>query len=406
MSQDIQNAANDVADFLYGTEGNRTWLGNLLEGASTWVNDPLGTTAATTKANDEAAQNTYTLQAGLNNTAKIDSLKLQQEKDSIATLQTQQADALSQYKAKQDTAETAQTEGEQANYTSAFGSIASAEERIGSEKATYASGASQLVSNAALRGIKVSKGEVQNAGKTGQGSELTATQGTNGTGAGAGTAAVTAVGGADATPGAAAVTGVDGASDLAAVAADPAIAAIAGSAGTAVTAATAATPMNLSVTNYSRNTSPLAQLAAYELNADQAIRNEETQVAVSGNAELKGIADQAANYETNAAQNLLGFETTQNNNLAAAQTQLVNDQNLSALGQNISANNAAAQESFTSSNLATYDSSLWVSAWSQIVSYETEAMSGMKVQTYQAPADPDVAASSSSSYYNWGSYYG
>jgi hypothetical protein len=343
-------------------------------------------------ADAAAAQNTYELGKQVSDTATIDNAKIAQEKAGLQTLQTQQADALAQFVAKQATAETAQTESEQANYTGAFQSIGSAEERIGGEQAQAVSNAQALVAQYAARGIKVAAGTVGIAGQAGQGSALEATAGTNGTGAGAGTAAVTAVAGAAATPGAPAVAATGGAPAIAAVSGSPAIAAIAGQAGTPVTAAQAATPMQLGVKVYDPATSPLTQLAAYEKNVNLAIQNEQVNVAAAGNAELTGIAQQAANYETNAAENLLGFQTNQNNNLAAEQTRLSNNQTLAGLGENIAESSAAMQESFTAVNLAAYDSSLWLSAFTNIASDAISLLSGIKVPTYQAPAAPSVSA--------------
>ena len=358
----------------------------------TYLDDPTGAKAAAAAAANQAAQNTYELQKQVSDTAKIDNLKIQQEKDALATLQTQQADALSQFVAHQATMEQAETNSEQANYTGAFQSIGSAEERIGGEQAQAVSNAQALVAQYSARGIKVAAGTVGIASQTGQGSALEATAGTNGTGAGAGTAAVTAVAGADATPGAAAVAAIDGAPAIDAVAGSPAIAAIAGQAGTAVGAAKAATPMQLGVKVYDPATSPLTQLAAYQQKINLAIRNEQVNVATAGNAELRGIANQAADFETNQAENLLGFQTMQNNNLAAEQTRLSNNQSLAALGENIGASTAAMQESFTAVNLANYDSSLWLSAFNQIASDAISLLAGIKIPTYAGAAAPSVAA--------------
>ena len=279
-----------------------------------------------------------------------------------------------------------------------------------------------MVAQYAARGIKINSGTVNIAGKAGQGSQIVATEGTNGTGAGAGTAAVTAVAGSDATPGAAAVQGIgtwletwagagtaaahvpkNSTPDIAAVAGTPAIAEIEGKAGTSVTAAQAATPMQLGVKVYDPETSPLTQLAAYTHNVNMAIQNEQTNVVTAGNAELKGIADQAANFETNAAQNLLGFQTVQNENLAAEQTRLSNNQSLAGLGEDISSSNALMEEGFTASNLATYDASLWLNAFSSIASTATSVFGEVaKIPSYARPADPSVAAYDSSPYRGFG----
>ena len=159
--------------------------------------------------------------------------------------------------------------------------------------------------------------------------------------------------------------------------------------------------MRLGVKVYDPATSPLTQLAAYEQNVNLAIQNEQTNVAAAGNAELTGIAQQAADFETNQAENLLGFQTNQNNNLAAAEERLSNDQSLAGLGENIGASTAAMQESFTSSNLASYDSSLWLSAFSQISSDAVSLLGKITPKTYAAPAAPSVLAAPA-----WGSPFG
>jgi hypothetical protein len=378
--------------------------GNILSGVASFITDPTGANTAAAAAQASADQNAYELGKQASDTATIDNAKIAQEKAGLVTLQTQQADALAQFTAHQATMEQAETNSEQANYTGAFQSIGSAEQRIGGEQAQAVSNAQSLVAQYAARGIKVNAGTVNIAGQTGQGSSLEATAGVNGTGAGAGTAAVTAVAGADATPGSAAVAATNGAPAIAAVAGSPAIAAIAGSAGTAVTAATAATPMQLGVKVYDPATSPLTQLAAYQQKVNLAIRNEQVNVATAGNAELKGIANQVADFETNQAQNLLGFQTTQNNNLAAAQTRLSNDQSLAGLGEDIGASTAAMQEAFTATNLAAYDSSLWLSAFSQIASDAFSLLAGIKIPTYTAPAAPSVPQYYSSPYGDFGAF--
>jgi len=350
----------------------------------------------------QSAQNSYTISAAQSSTASVNNLRLQQDAAAIRTLQANQQDKLNQYKAMAATAEGAQTQKEQNDYAQAFGAIGSAEQRIGAEQGSMASGASTLVSNYAARGIRIAPGDLESAMKAGQASSLTAEQGINGTGAGEGTAAVTAVAGANATPGAAAVEGVQGAPAIAAVPGTAAVAAIDGTSGTPVTAAQAANPMRLSVTNSNPNISPLAQLASYEKNANLAIQNEMTNVALVGNASLRGIADQAANFETNAAQNLLGFQTMQAQNLGAAQTNLVNNQNLAALGEDISARQGAAEISFTATNLANYDASLWLSAFQNIASDAFSVMGMMfgKTKNYYEQ-QPSLKFSSFNGQY-WG----
>ena len=151
----------NLGDFFSGIASSLSPQNNPL---TAFVEDPLGIKAATAAAATQAAQNTYELDKQVSDTAKTDNLKIQQEKDALATLQTQQADALSQFVADQASKEQVETESEQANYTGAFQSIAGAEESIGGEQAQAVSNAQSLVAAYAARGIKVDAGTVGIAG--------------------------------------------------------------------------------------------------------------------------------------------------------------------------------------------------------------------------------------------------
>ena len=375
----------------------------------------IGVGAAEQSAADQAAQQQYNQEAAIQQTAQIDNYNLQQEQIAISNLQTNQANQLAQFQANQATAETAETEQEQSAYTGAFSAIDTAEQQVGSQQAQAASGASNIIASAAARGIRVGAGAVNSGAAAGQGSKLVATQGQNGQAAVAGVAATGAVTGAAATPGSPAVAGVDGAPSLSAVAGTPALAAVAGTSQVPVTSAQAATPMQLSVAQgtvdiYDSQASPLIQLAAYERNANAQIGFEEGQVATAGNANLQGIAQQSANFETNAAQNLLGEETAQNQNMQAAEQQLASNQGLSALGEAFSFQGLQANEAFTQTNLAAYDSSLWLNAFSDILGEGATAFGKMyDPPTYQAPQptleEEGAADWSGISNLNFGNYY-
>jgi hypothetical protein len=370
-----------------------------------------GVAQASASAADQAAQQAYEQNAAINQTAQTDAYKLAQETADINALQTNQANQLAQFTANQQTAETAESEQENAAYTSAYTSIGTAEQQVGSEQAQAAAGASNIISSAAARGIRVGAGAVQGASQAGQGSQITATQGTAGQAATAGVAATGAVTGAAATPGAAAVAGVDGAPSLAAVPGVSALAPIAATSQKLVGPAQAATPMQLAVQQgdqniYDSSNSPLVQLAAYERNANLTIGNEQQNIVTAGNANLTGIADQAANFETNAAQNLLGEQTQQNQELQAAQQQLATNQGLSALGEGFQYQQAQASQAFTSTNLAAYDSTLWLSAFSNILSDATQAFSGLyKPPTYQEPEATMFEGVNGYADLNFGNYY-
>jgi hypothetical protein len=298
-----------------------------------------------------------------------DQLNQYQQIQNIDALQTQQSRTLADYQAQMQTQEQSETEGEQAAYTSAFSSIGSAEQQIGSEQAQAASGASSIVAGAAARNLKVGPGAVQSAGSAGQGQQLSMTPGVNGAAAGAGSVAKTAE---DALSG---TNPVSGATDSAA--------GITAATGSQVTPAVAATPAQLSVTPGQQNiydpaSSPLTQLAAYERNANLQIGQEQAQIATAGNAQLKGIANQTANFETGQQQGLLGFEQNQENQLESAY-----------LGESQSASAMTQQENFTQQNLSNYDSSLWLNAFSSILSESASAFGKM----YTPPTYSETEAS-------------
>jgi hypothetical protein len=273
-------------------------------------------------------------------------LKEAQQLQNINDLQTRQATDLANFQVDQATRETAQTEAEQSAYTSAAENISQGEEAIGSNVASAVQGGSNIIANAASRGIRVGAGAVQSVASEGQGTQLTMTPGENGTPAVAGQAEVDANTQTMTDP----TTG------------KPVTATTAGQTAKAVTPAVEATPASLDVTQgnvdiYDSAASPLTLLAAQERNANTLIENQRTQVASAANAELTGIADETATFETGQANALLGATTQQAEQLNTAY--LGYDESVSALGQ---------QEAFTAQNLETYDTSLWLNAFSSILS--------------------------------------
>ena len=277
---------------------------------------------------------------------EADQLKEAQQLQNINDLQTRQATDLANFQVDQATRETAQTDAEQSAYTSAAENISQGEEAIGSNVASAVQGGSNIIANAASRGIRVGAGAVQSVASEGQGTQLTMTPGENGTPAVAGQAEVDANTQTMTDP----TTG------------KPVTATTAGQTAKAVTPAVAATPASLDVTQgnvdiYDSAASPLTLLAAQERNANTLIENQRTQVASAANAELTGIADETATFETGQANALLGATTQQAEQLNTAY--LGYDESVSALGQ---------QEAFTATNLETYDTSLWLNAFSSILS--------------------------------------
>ena len=277
---------------------------------------------------------------------EADQLQEAQQLENINQLQTNQATNLANFQADQAAKETAQTEDEQSAYTSAAENISQGEEAIGSNVASAVQGGSNIIANAASRGIRVGAGAVQSVASEGQGTQLTMTPGENGTPAVAGQAEVDANTKTMTDP----TTG------------KPVTATTAGQTAKAVTPAVAATPASLDVTQgnvdiYDSAASPLTLLAAQERNANTLIENQRTQVASAANAELTGIADTSATFETGKASAALDFTTQQAETLNAAY--MGYDESVSALGQ---------QEAFTATNLESYDTSLWLNAFSSILS--------------------------------------
>src|SRR5208282_5554473 len=329
-----------------------------------------------------------------------DQLNQYNQIQNINALQTQQARTLANYQSEMQTQEQSETEGEQSAYASAFSSIGTAEEQIGSQQVQAAQGASEIVSNAAARGIKVGPGAVQSAGVAGQGSQLSMEQGENGQAAVAGTVAKTAESAQSGTdPATVASDSASGISSSgsgsgqtgsltwvpATAGATDSASGITGQAGSQVTPAVAATPAQLSVTPgttniYDSASSPLAQLAAYERNANLQIGQEESQVAVAGNAQLTGIANQAATFETGQQQQLLAVEQSQEDTMESAYLGL--SQSESAMTQN---------EAFTQQNLSTYDTSLWLNAFSNILSTGATAFGKMYTPPTYTESEPEYA---------------
>ena len=114
---------------------------------------------------------------------------------------------------------------------------------------------------------------------------------------------------------------------------------------------------------YDSSSSPLAQLAAYETSANRAIANEAEGVVGSSNLATSEIASGTAAFEAQQTQNMNTFQQKQAQVLAGAN--IGYDQSVAAFNQ---------QESFTATNLQTYDSSLWLAAFSSVVSEGTSLL--------------------------------
>ena len=181
----------------------------------------------------------------------------------------------------------------------------------------------------------------------------------------------------------------------------PVTATTAGQTAKAVTPAVAATPAQLDVTQgnvdiYDSASSPLTLLASQERNANTLITNQRNQVADAANAELTGIADQTASFETGKANAALDFTTQQAETLNSAYQGY--EESVSALGQ---------QEAFTAANLETYDTSLWLNAFAGMLNTDVgiaaKLYNPMKT-TEDDPTATDSGAGNDDDPYAWGNY--
>ena len=202
--------------------------------------------------------------------AQADDLKLQQEKQNIAQLTTNQAQDLASYKSQQALEETNQSTAEKNAYTSANDQLRGAQEQLGANRAGVNKQASGIVAGAAARGIKVGNEAVQSAGDTGKGDITTNPDGSV----------------SYSKPGA-----------------------------------------NI----YDSSSSPLAQLAAYETSANRAIANEAEGVVGASNLATGEIKSGTAAFEAQQAQNIGTFQQKQAQVLAGAN--LGYDQSVAAFNQ-------------------------------------------------------------------------
>ena len=136
---------------------------------------------------------------------------------------------------------------------------------------------------------------------------------------------------------------------------------------------------------YDSSSSPLAQLAAYETSANRSIANEAEGVVGAANLATGEIQSGTAAFEAQQGQNLGTFQQKQAQVLAGAN--LGYDQSVAAFNQ---------QESFTATNLQTYDSSLWLAAFSSVVSVGASLVGSL--WTPKAYVAPQVTVASS----DWG----
>jgi hypothetical protein len=136
---------------------------------------------------------------------------------------------------------------------------------------------------------------------------------------------------------------------------------------------------------YDSQSSPLAQLASYEISASRALENEAQGAVGASNLATGEIRSGTAEFEAQQAENLKGFTTNQGQQMDAAlldQTQL---KARADLGEAIQASVFAQTESFTQTNLQEYDSSLWLSAFASVVSEGSSLLGQLWTPRQTAP---------------------
>jgi hypothetical protein len=142
------------------------------------------------------------------------------------------------------------------------------------------------------------------------------------------------------------------------------------------------------------------QLAAYERTANLQIGNEAENIAGASNLATSEIQSGTKEFEAQQAQNLATFTQKQAQVMAGAN--LGYDQSVAAFNQ---------QEAFTQTNLQTYDSSLWLSAFSSIVSEGSSLLGSLWTPKQQTPAaqpyayDLETYADLTGQNMNFGNYY-
>ena len=336
MSSAIGNAANEASTFLYGTESDPTWLGALLRGADEWINDPTGVIAKTHDAKTKADQQATADDLAQQNLKHQNALAQTQEQARIDALAGRQATDLGLYHEQQALEEQKQTTAEQNAYTSANDQLRGAQEQLGANRAGVNKQASGIVAGAAARGIKVGNEAVQSAGDTGKGDITTNPDGSV----------------SYSKPGA-----------------------------------------NI----YDSSSSPLAQLAAYETSANRSIANEAEGVVGASNLATGSIRSGTAEFEAQQAENLKGFATQQQQQMDSAHLDQSQLEARAHLEESIQASVFTQTESFTQTNLQTYDSSLWLAAFASVVSEGTSLLGSLWT--------PKVGSSyQSSDYTDWNQY--
>jgi hypothetical protein len=284
-------------------------------------------TEADQKAQEDALAKKQKAEAdalAISNLKASDALAQSQEQDRVTKLASDQATNLGLYKEQQALEEKNQTTAEQNAYTSANDQLQGAQEQLGSNRAGVASQGSSIIAGAAARGIKVGSGAVQSASNAGKGDIVTNKDGT--------------------------VSYAKGAPSV-----------------------------------YDSGSSPLAQLASYEINASKALENEAQNTVDTTNLATGEIVSGTAAFNAQQAENLKTFSTQQSEQMGSAlldQSQTLARMNLAesqasstyAQQEQFQSDVFTQTESFTQTNLQTYDSSLWLAAFASVFSDATSLL--------------------------------
>jgi hypothetical protein len=266
----------------------------------------------------EAAQTAADQQAAADklaqeNLAKHNALAATQEQERINELATNQAISLDLYKKQQALEESNQSTSERSAYTTANLQLTGAQDQLASQRVAAQGGASTLVSNSAARGLKVGEGAVKSGQDIAKGNIT---------------------------------TNADGSVSY------------------------SEAPTNI----YDPNASPLVQLAVYERNANKQIARQGEATVGAANLATGQIQSGTQAFMSQAAQNMQGFTTNQSATMGSA---LLDQQQLAAraaLGEWTQASVFKQEEEFTATNLQNYQSSLWLSAFSNVVDTGTSLL--------------------------------
>ena len=322
--------------------------------------------AADDKTALEKRQGENLTQLTTNQAAEL-ALLTKQQKETLGLATTKQTEDLATFGNQQALEEQRQSTEERAAYLSANYQLKGAQQQIGAQRAAAQGGGSTLIANAANRGIKVGEGAVKSAQDIAKGNIT---------------------------------TNADGSVSYAAAA--PNI--------------------------YDPASSPLMQLAVYERSANKAIAAQGEATVGASNLATGEIASGTRQFMAQQGQNRAGFVQGQDQSMAAFElgqaqnvesllstqgmdlraTELAYAQGLESaqLGYNQMRDTILQDQAFTETNLETYKSSLWLSAFSNIVDAGTSVLGKLYTPKYKPAYVSSDYTDFGKDYGRWGSYRG